>query len=875
MNFFDQFSFLSFPDLGLVRFPAVHFSDAEKEAMGLRPTDTNHTILKHLAWTGYLARKQRGEFNDTTEEIVISRFKMEFETFDKTGVHDYLLLVYDINKWCDEQGIVRGWGRGSAASSLTLFCLGITNINPIRHNLNFPRFLSEARMKPVIKDGVIYVDGKTAPDIDVDYQFGRRAEVVKYLETKYAGRTCKISTRLELTGKTALKDALKIYGGYADDDAKRISDMVESRFGKVQGLHEARQENPDLAAWIEESDVHRDIFEVAMAIEGLAIARGMHPSGVFVSFDPLDGTIPIELSKARDGHADVVTSYDMETVVGLGVKCDLLGLRSADLVADTAKLVGIQLSDINVNDSSIYDFLAQNDKYSGLFQIEEGLTKEVVQKVRPCNIDQLAVCLAISRPGAMAGIPAYVEFVHKGTLKSICPEIDAVLKETGNVLIYQEQITAVCREVFGMTDITADSVRYAISKKKREEMAQWETILFKSGAERNIPEEAIRYFWNTCDASADYLFVKSHSYSYVYLTAATVYLKARYPQAFYLNMLKLAREEPNALEYMQSIIKEMGLAGFKVLPPDIFKSDSDFSIEGDAIRFGLSHMRGISESTIPKLSRFRRAFETKFEVFDAAKSEGVDIRVLCSLIYSGCLQWKGASRARLVLEAQTYNLLSDNQKKRVKQYALEYNEDIIEILRALPAKTNEKGKPVIPESQIQTIRRNHAPYWDMFQNNVKNEELTAYLMERHYLGFSYSSTLHRIFSSRIANIITIEQLKEQWDEFKKLPAPPKGTKVYTPSASIMAFMGETRRSVSQRTGEPFFKFHFADDTGSFLGMLYGEEKMTSCQAFNEKLPEEGDIVLLKGSLSKEGSMFFANSIIVQPNPVQTKTKKKD
>ncbi len=880
-TFTDQFTPLAFPGLGLVRFPEVKVSHEERIALGAPPKCSNANLLRHLAWAGYQALKAKGKFSTISEAQVVAQLKMEFETFEKTGVYDYLLMVWDINRWADANHIMRGWGRGSAASSLVLYLIGITKVNPIRHNLNFPRFISEARMKPVIKGGVVYVDGKAAPDIDCDYEFGRRVEVVRYIEGRYPGRVCKICTRLELTGKMALKDTLKIYQGYTQDDAQKVSDLIESRFGKVQDLHEAREKNKDIKDWLAVSPANRDAYEVAMAIEGLAYAKGMHPSGVFINYDLLDGNIPMELSGKTK---EIMASFDMETIAQLGIKVDILGVRTLDLVADTARLAHIPLDDIDVEDPSIYEYLNKTGNYVGLFQIEDGTTKEAVVKVGPKDIDALSVCLAISRPGAFRYLDQYADYSRNGTIKPIHPTIDLALKDTGNVLVYQEQITRICNEVFGLSLVDADQVRYAVGKKKREEMAKWEPVLDANGVSRNVPPEVIKYFWSVCSASADYLFVLAHAVSYAYLTAVCVYLKAHYPTEFYLVMLKLAREEPDPLTYMRTIIKETNLVGIKVLPPDILHSAPDFSIEEDPItpglrhiRFGLSHIRGISDQTMPKLAKFRgRSFATKFEIFDAARTEEIDIRILVALIYSGCLQWKGTSRTRLALEAQVYNQLTDTQKRRVKQFATEYAEDIIEILRALPTKKTEKGGSLIPARQIDSIRKKAAPYWDMFIKNNGNEQLCAYVQERHYLGFSYSANLRSVYAVKVNGLMTLEEVRQRAAKEKAAASVvlPPGQKAPWPApVQVAAVVEWIKEGVSLKNGEPYWRGELTDDTGSFMFMVYGQQNCDSIRAYNNRVPEEDDIVLVTGTLSKDKGMIFATSCFVQDNPVQTKKSK--
>ncbi len=856
MKFTDQFSQLSFPLMGLVRFPTVTISPEDRKTLRLKPNVSNREILRQLAWAGYLAREARGKFVGISREQVIAQFKTEFATFDKTGVIPYLLLIWDVNYWSDKQGIVRGFGRGSAGGSLTNFCLGITDVNPLHHNLDFPRFISEARMKPIVKDGVTYIDGKSAPDIDVDYQYLRRADVVKYVETKYAGHTCKISTRMELTGKMALKDTLKVYAGYTEDAAKQVSGFIEARFGKVQTLHEAKEKNEDIQKWLKINPTNARIYEIAMAIEGAPVGKGQHPSGVFISYAPLEGSIPIELSKDKE----VVTSFDMETVSGLGIKADILGLRTLDLVAGAAALAGIKVEDIDVNDPIIYDYLQTKSTFVGLFQIEEGTTKDAVQQVGPRNIEDLIACVAISRPGAYKNLPTYVAYVRRGELKSIHPAIDAVLKETGNVLIYQEQITAICRDVFGMSGIDADQVRYAVSKKKKEEMAKWESVLREQGKKKSIPDSVIQYFWDVCNASADYLFVRAHSCEYSYLTAACVYLKAKAPQAFYLWMLKLASEEPDSVTYMNGVISEMRSTGIQLLPPDLLKSEADFTIQDGHIRFGLSSIKGISSTTMSKITSFKCDFSSKFAIFEAAKSAKINIAALGGLIYCGCLDsviTNTSSRAKLALEAQLYNLLTDNEKVLAKRYGPEYQYDVLELLRGIASKTNEKGKPLVRESRMGTIRRDYAPFWDQFLANSKNEELCCYIMERHLLGFSYTSTLHNVFSRKVVGLVKVSDLP-QLGRDRKNPV------------RFVAFVEEGKLALSKKDSTPYWKADCYDDWGRVKIMLHNEEKLDACRSFNGDLPKTGDIVICSGTLSDDGGIFFAHSVLVQPNPIKTK-----
>lgn len=376
----------------------------------------------------------------------------------------------------------------------------------------------------------------------------------------------------------------------------------------------------------------------------------------------------------------------------------------------------------------------------------------------------------------------------------------------------------------------------------------------------------------------------SHATSYAYMTAATSYLKAKHPQAFYLSCLMFSREEPNPTEAANIIISEMSRAGVPLMPPDLVRSDMDFTIEGQGIRFGLASIKGISEMTFSKLGALRGCtFESKFDLFDAAKGAAIQINMLCGLIYCGCLTWGETTRTKLALEAQTYNLLTDAQKTKVKQYGMMHGtDDIIAILKALPKSLNEKGKPLIPESQIETLRRKYAPYWTQYQRNLENEALTHYVCERHYLGFSHSQKLFDIFSEKVLGLMTLDAIQRRGEEVAKAytasrveGGPSKGKTPKQEPVKAVCYVDEAKHGVSRANGSPYLKVMLSDDTGTFMAMLYGEERLEACRSFNGGLPEEGDLVICSGVLSKDGRLLFLDDLIRQECHVMLRKAKED
>lgn len=510
MNYFNQFEKynLSIFKNG-ARLPEIKISDGEKTKLGLSVSCSNKDYLKTLAWNGYLEKSKLGLISKSREEC-IQRLKFEFEVFDKTGTIDYILLLMKIFLWCDQNDIPRGPSRGSAGGSFALYLLDLIYINPLDHDLNFTRFLNEARAKPKYLDGVLYVDGKTFADFDGDVSNIGRGKLVENIEKVFHGKTCKILTIQYLTGKTALKDTIKSYLEYSEQDSLEITNNIESLFGKVDSLAKTLEKNKTIQEWVKESDKNQEAFAIAKKIEGLIRGVGQHASGVFLSYCPVEDIVPTELSAKEN---EIVAGYDMEVVLTLGLKADVLGLKTLDYIKTAADLVGINFQKINVNDQSIYDYFASNNLYYGLFQVEDGLTKSVVAKVKPKNIDQLAACISISRPGALKHIDEYVKYVNNGERKLIYPEIDKVLEQTGGIILYQEQINRICQEVYKLSPTDSDEIRRAIGKKQKDEMAKWEPILYVKGKENNISDVITKWFWDTCNASADYLFNASHCLS--------------------------------------------------------------------------------------------------------------------------------------------------------------------------------------------------------------------------------------------------------------------------------------------------------------------------------------------------------------------------
>ena len=844
-NFKDKFEKLKFPLLGLVKLPKVKIPNKDKLELGLDTNCSNCDFLKKLAWKGFLDKEH---LSKTERKIAIDRLKIEFDVFEKTGTIDYILLIYDIIRWCDENNITRGPGRGSCAASFAFYCLGITFPDPIRFNLTFTRFISEARVKPQVVDGVIYADGKMLMDVDLDIAYNDREKVIRYIESAYTGSVCKISNRIGLSSKVSLKDTLKIYLNYEEIAAKYISDNIEILFGKSDDLLKTKDKSANIEKWINENDKNKLAYEIALKLENLNNAKGQHASGIFISSENLDGSIPTELSKTKE----IVTGYDMEIAAQVGVKVDILGLRTLDVINFTCESVGMKYKNIDINDPIIYQYFALNDLYYGLFQIEDGLTKEVIKKVKPQNIDHLSVCLAISRPGALKYVDDFAKYVNDGVIKPIHPKFDAILNETGNILVYQEQVNRILQEIYSFSATEAEDTRRVIGKKKKDDMAKLEPILYERGAKNNIPDETTKYFWDVCNASADYLFNAAHSVSYAFITAYTTFLKSKYPKEFTMALLKMAKHETKPLDALAKIMGESQKMGINILPPDLLDSREDFSVNKDGdIRFGLSYVKGISGTTIQNVLLFRKEFKNKFEIFAAAKEAKLRINVLVGLIYSGCIN-TSAVRSYIAFEAQLFNLLTDKEKGLVIKIAdAQKEQDLVKIINYLKDTNAENGKPYIRESRIGTLRKKYKPFWEIYKSNRSNEDLCAYMMERYFLGFSFSHTIESIFSKRVYDLETVEKVLEF----------PERTE-----HKIVGFVSDVVSTIS-KNGKKYLRMDLTDETSSIRVMIFGD-KIDLCKSMNEdSLPQDGDLVIVEGSKA-DGAALFANQIYVQSMPVK-------
>lgn len=844
-DFVSQFSPLKSPIKG-VRLPEIKIEDRHRKELGLANTCSNFDFLCALSQQGLDSLNL--EKGSKEYEEYSSRAKYELEVMNELGFVDYILLVWDVVHFCKENNIPTGPGRGSAAGSLVLYFIGVTKIDSLKHGLYFERFVSKTRAKKTVIDGITYLDGSLMPDIDIDFDYYQRHRVLEYVDKKYEGKTAKILTLNTLSSKLVIKEVGKVLGMKEEEEMTSVTSMIPKLHGIVGDIDDAFEEVVEFRDWCKANPL---VYSTALKLNNLIKNKGVHPSGILVSFDKLEDCCPIELSSDKE----LVSGFDMNWVAAFSVKLDALGLRSVSVVDDCCKSLDIKAEDIDINNPLIYQALQDLKHPHGLFQIEAETNFRVTQKVKPKNIEELAAVLAIARPGALQFADKYANFTNTGTIDSNSGSdiLDKILAETGGCCLFQETMMRSCKEVFGLSLEEAELVRRACGKKKVEDMKKFEKIIKERAAERNI-EQAGEFFWNLMLASADYSFNKSHALAYAVLSAQTIYLKFNHPTQFYLSLLKMTKHEPDPIGEISKIHKEMLALGVELLPPSLTLSDIDFSIEGKNIRFGLSSIKGISEKTMEKINNFKRLHANKFELFTSAKEAGLSIGVLSALIQAGTLDSISKNRVLLVYEAQLWNILTEKEKKYVANYAKDYNFNVAHTVKALAEVIkDEKSRPIIKASRFETIKKHSERYKLIYHQNKVSKDFANWWYENKLLGYTSNKRLIDIFIEKKDSLEPVAQIKTYGEKTK---------------CDFIGVVDEPVVTGKSKNGNAYARFQISDETGTMKVMIF-KDKMESCKTLNNGFPKEGDIVIVCGTRMDENTMF-ADLIASQQNKIFTK-----
>ena len=841
---FDKnFSEVSLPLHG-VRLPEFEIDKVYKHQLGISEDTSNYDFLRALMLKGL--KSLNLDKNSKEYSKYIDRAKYELDTIKELGFIDYILLVWHVINYCKENNIPVGLGRGSAAGSLILFLIGVTQIDSVKYGLYFERFISKIRAKKQVVDGVTYLDGSLMCDVDLDICYYNRHKVLKHLEEKFKGKTSKILTLNSLSGKLLIKECGKIVGEKSDQEMTEVSSLIPKVFGQVKDIRTAYEEVKKFKSWCDEN---KETYEIALKLRNLIKNKGVHPSGVLLSYQNLDESCPTEFSSDKEP----VSSFDMNWVSLFNIKLDILGLRSVSVVDDVCKRVGIKITDIDLNHESIYRNLQDLKNPHGLFQIEADTNFKVCKKVKPKNLEELSGVLALARPGALQFVDKYAAHTNFQQSESIHPFFDDILKDTGGVALYQEQLMRMANKI-GFTLDEAEILRRIVGKKKTEEIKAWKNKIEDMIKKNKLPKEVGEIFWRILEDSSNYSFNKSHSLAYAALAACTVYLKFNYPKEFFLSLLRMTRHEPDPIGEISKIQKEMGAFNIKLLRPHIIKSEMDFSIEGEDLRFGLLSVKGISDKSIEKLNSFRSKYSNKFEIFQAAEESNLNIGVLCSLIQAGALTGFKQSRSKVVLEAQLWNILNSKEKKYAILFADKFDYDLIKIIKHLNTFTDEKNKVIIKSSRLDTIKVRYEPYLKIYNQNSKSESFANWYYEKKLLGYTYEKSLKDIFTEKRENLLSLNEVIDS----------EVNTKVAFVGQVMDLYSGISKNEKKTR----FLRVKISDETNEFNVLMFNDRIDNNKTLNGNRNYEEDNIVIVKGV--KKEDCIFADIMAVQDHQIYMK-----
>ena len=616
---------------------------------------TSYSYLKALCQEGLERR-----YDPVTPQLQ-ERLDYELSTIETMGYVDYFLIVWDFIKYAKDHGIAVGPGRGSAAGSIVSYCLEITNIDPIRFNLLFERFLNPERV--------------TMPDIDVDFCYERRQEVIDYVVRKYGKeKVVQIVTFGTMAARMVIRDVGRVLDmPYAAVD--RIAKMIPmGQNGHNPTIKEALTISSDLKkAYDEEEDV-RYLLDMSQRLEGLPRHTSMHAAGVVIGQKAIDEFVPL----SRGSEDAITTQFTMTTIEELGLlKMDFLGLRTLTVIQDAvrnikqSKGIDIDIDHLNMEDPEVYDLLCTGQT-DGIFQLESNGMKSFMKELKPRNIEDIIAGISLYRPGPMDFIPLYIKGKeHPETITYDCPQLEKILSPTYGCIVYQEQVMQIVMELAGYTLGRSDLVRRAMSKKKGDVM-QRERQNFVYGNEeehvpgcinRGIDEKTANKIFDEMIDFAKYAFNKSHAAAYAVVAYQTAYLKCHYPAEF---MAALITSVLDRTDKVSEYIAHCRKLDIPILPPDINEGYSQFSVSGNAIRYGLSALKSVGRPVIDAIVAEREAhgrYRDLKDFISRLSNKEVNKRTIESFIKSGALDSFPANRRQMMM---IYVQLIDqvNQEKK-------------------------------------------------------------------------------------------------------------------------------------------------------------------------------------------------------------------
>lgn len=615
--------------------------------------ETNVGLLRRQAEEGFARRY--GENPEIKKQL-----QFELNVIEQMGYVDYFLVVWDYIRFAKEQGIAVGPGRGSAAGSVVAYCLGITDVDPIKYNLFFERFLNPERI--------------TMPDIDVDFCYERRQEVIDYVIEKYGkDHVCQIITFGTMAARAVIRDVGRVMRiPYADVD--RIAKEVPMELGIT--IDRAVEISQPLRREMEADETIAQLIATARKLEGMPRHAGTHAAAVVISKDPLMNIIPLQKNDET-----VTTQFTMGAIEELGLlKMDFLGLRNLTVIQDACNLVEkstgkpLDMEKIALDDPLVYQMIGEGDT-DGVFQLESGGMRELLKELKPNCFEDIIACISLYRPGPMESIPRYIQGKRDpSSVKYLDKRLEPILQVTYGCMVYQEQVMQIVRELAGYSWARSDLVRRAMSKKKRDVMAK-ERQAFIYGTEdgtvpgavkNGVPEEVASQIFDQMTDFAQYAFNKSHAAAYGIVSYRTAWLKAHYPVETMAALMNSCLQSPEKIAQYIAYCRKKGI---EVLPPDVNGSGVRFEVQDGKIRFGLSAVKNVGAKAVELIiqERAHKPYEDFFSFLRRVPADALNKRMVESMIKAGCFDSFHVKRSQLMAVFEsTMDAMAHDRKRNLE-----------------------------------------------------------------------------------------------------------------------------------------------------------------------------------------------------------------
>ncbi len=755
---------------------------------------TENEYIREQAYSGLKQRMEASVYTkDMTEEQkkeiderYYSRLEYELSVIEKMGFAGYFLIVSDFICWSKNHGVPVGPGRGSGAGSIVAWSLFITELDPLKLDLLFERFLNPERVN--------------MPDFDVDFCQENRYKTIEYVQNKYGiDHVAQIITYGKLQSKAVIRDVARVLQ-MPYSQADRISKMIPPPVqGKQPTLQEALDQVPELEEMRKNDPQINKLFEIAMKLEGLYRNTGMHAAGVVIGDRPLDQLVPLY----KDPRADMpVTQYDMKYIEETGlIKFDFLGLKTLTTIKKTLDLikenhgVELDLANVSLEDKPTYELLQRGDT-AGVFQFESAGMKDVHKQIKPDRFEDLIAIVSLYRPGPMDNIPSYIRRKHgEEEITYLHPKLEPILKNTYGIMIYQEQVMKIAQELAGYTLGGADKLRKAMGKKIKEEMVKHRTIFIDGAVANGIERDIATSIFDQMEKFASYGFNKSHAAAYSLISYQTAYLKTHYPVEFMSATMTMDIINTDKLQFFKEECNKMGI---KVLPPDINNSSYEFSVKNNQILYALPAVKGVGEANMKALVAEREAHGKFKDISDFIHR--MDIKQI------------NRKQLEQLIKAGAFDGLDKNRGK-----LFENIDNIIQhINSSCELKTSSQASLFGMEEISSQVKLKDAPDWPELEKLKFESEAIGFYLSAHPLD-SYREGMEKL---GVGSCNTIFRSLQVGDKIR---------------AKLAGCVSSFKKRISQK-GSPFAYLGLSDGSGSFEGVIFSEALSRSEDIINSGLP---------------------------------------